>query len=160
MISKSVLKQYIDLQAEADEIRDKISRLEKQIDSIAKRIKEIEENKETVKDKVRGGMGGMQRFNIEGIPMKEYQKKKSDLMMKNLLLNQRKSTLEILEYEITQQTNEVEQFIAGIKDSRMRRIINLRFIQNLSWNKVADRIGGNNTEDSVKKMFYRFIESK
>ena len=64
MISKSVLKQYIDLQAEADEIRDKISRLEKQIDSIAKRIKEIEENKETVKDKVRGGMGGMQKSTL------------------------------------------------------------------------------------------------
>ena len=160
MISKSVLKQYIDLQAEAEEIRDKISNLESQIENISNRIKEIEDKKETVKDKVKGGLGGIQGFNIEGIPMKEYQKKKSDLMMKNLLLNQRKSTLEILEYEITQQTNEVEQFIAGINDSRMRRIINLRFIQNLSWNKVADRIGGNNTEDSIKKMFYRFMDMK
>lgn len=158
MVSKSVLKQYIDLKAEAEEIREKITKLEIQIDSISKRIREIEEKKETVKDKVKGGMGGIQGFNIEGYPAREYQKKKSDLMMKNLLLNQRKSTLEILEYEITQQTNEVEQFIAGIKDSRMRRIINLRFIQNLSWNRVADRIGGNNTEDSIRKSFERFME--
>lgn len=158
MISKVVLKQYIDLQAEAEEIREKIVKLENQIDNITKRIKEIEDKKETVKDKVKGGLGGIQGFNIEGIPMKEYQKKKSDLMMKNLLLNQRKSTLEILEYEITQQTNEVEQFISGIKDSRMRRIINLRFVQRLSWNKVADRIGGGNTEGSIIMAFNRFME--
>ena len=70
MISKSVLKQYIDLQAEAEEIREKISKLEKQIENISNRIKEIEDTKETVKDKVKGGLGGIQGFNIEGIPMK------------------------------------------------------------------------------------------
>lgn len=158
MVSKSVLKQYIDLKAESEEIREKISKLEKQIGDIEKRIKEIEEKNETVKDKVMGGLGGIQGFNIEGIPMREYEKKKSDLMVKKLLLNQRKSTLEILEYQIIQQTNDVEEFIASIDDSRMRRIVNLRFIQNLSWNKVADRIGGGNTEDGIRMSFDRFMQ--
>lgn len=158
MVSKSVLKQYIDLKAESEEIREKISKLEKQIGDIEKRIKEIEEKNETVKDKVMGGLGGIQGFNIEGIPMREYEKKKSDLMVKRLLLNQRKSTLEILEYQIIQQTNDVEEFIASIDDSRMRRIVNLRFIQNLSWNKVADRIGGGNTEDGIRMSFDRFMQ--
>lgn len=158
MVSKSVLKQYIDLKAEADEIKEKISKLEKQIGDIEKRIKEIEEKSETVKDKVMGGLGGIQGFKIEGIPMREYEKKKSDLMVKKLLLNQRKSTLEILEYQIIQQTNDVEEFIASIDDSRMRRIVNLRFIQNLSWNKVADRIGGGNTEDGIRMSFDRFMQ--
>lgn len=158
MVSKSVLKQYIDLKAEADEIKEKISKLEKQIGDIEKRIKEIEEKSETVKDKVMGGLGGIQGFKIEGIPMREYEKKKSDLMVKKLLLNQRKSTLEILEYQIIQQTNDVEEFIASINDSRMRRIVNLRFIQNLSWNKVADRIGGGNTEDGIRMSFDRFMQ--
>lgn len=158
MVSKSVLKQYIDLKAEADEIKEKISKLEKQIGDIEKRIKEIEEKSETVKDKVMGGLGGIQGFKIEGIPMREYEKKKSDLMVKRLLLNQRKSTLEILEYQIIQQTNDVEEFIASIDDSRMRRIVNLRFIQNLSWNKVADRIGGGNTEDGIRMSFDRFMQ--
>ena len=158
MVSKSVLKQYIDLKAEADEIKEKISKLEKQIGDIEKRIKEIEEKSETVKDKVMGGLGGIQGFKIEGIPMREYKKKKSDLMVKKLLLNQRKSTLEILEYQIIQQTNDVEEFIASIDDSRMRRIVNLRFIQNLSWNKVADRIGGGNTEDGIRMSFDRFMQ--
>jgi len=70
----------------------------------------------------------------------------------------RKATLVNLELELTETLNQVEEFIAGVEDSRIRRIITLRFIENLSWNKVADRIGGGNTEDSVKKMFYRFME--
>ena len=104
------------------------------------------------------GAGGIQGFVIEGVPVVEYEKKKSDLLLKKLMLNQRKSTLELLEFDILEKANEVEEFIKSVDDSRMRRIINLRFIEGLSWNQVADRIGGNNTEDSVKKAFYRFME--
>lgn len=74
------------------------------------------------------------------------------------MLYSRKTTLEILENELLEKTNEVEEFIANIKDSRIRRIINLRFLENQSWNKVADQIGGNNTEDSVRKAFDRFMK--
>lgn len=159
MISKEILTQYADLQQEAKETRQKIEKLEDTINRIEKRLSEIEEG-ETVKDKVTGGLGGLQSYKIEGIPLKEYNQKKSELMVKKLLLNQRKSTLEILEFDLLQKTNEVEEFMTSLDDSRMRRIINLRFIENLSWNKVADRIGGGNTEDSIKKSFYRFIEEK
>lgn len=157
MVSKSILTQYSDMQKEAVETREKIDKLEHTIKKIEKRIKQIEEG-ELVKDKVRGGLGGQQSFSIEGVPLKEYQQKKSDLMVKKLLLNQRKSTLEILEFDIVQKTNEVEEFIASIDDSRMRRIISLRYIEGLSWNKIADKIGGGNTEDSIRMAFNRFME--
>lgn len=159
MVSKGILIQYTDLQQEVKEVREKIQRLEDNIPKIEKRINEIEKG-EIVKDKVRGGLGGLQSFNIEGVPLKEYEKRKTDLLSKKLLLNNRKSTLELLEFDLLEKTNEVEEFIASIGDSRMRRIINLRFIENLSWNKVADCIGGGNTEDSIKKAFYRFMEEK
>ena len=158
MVSKEILIQYSDLQEEIKEIRKKIENLEGCIPKIEQRINEIEKG-ETVKDKVYGGAGGIQGYNIEGVPLKEYSERKTDLLSKKLLLNSRKSTLELLEFDLLQKTNEVEEFIASVDDSRMRRIINLRFIENLSWNKVADHIGGNNTEDSVKKAFYRFIEN-
>lgn len=159
MISKNVLVQYQDLQKEAKETREKIEKLKKNIGNIEKRLSSIEAG-ETVKDKVYGGEGGIQGFVIEGVPIKEYQRRKTDLLTKNLLLNQRKSMLEILEFDILQKANEVEEFIASVEDSRMRRIINLRFIENLSWNKVADRIGGGNTEGSIKMAFQRFMEDK
>ncbi len=143
MISKEILTQYSDLQEEVKEVRNRIESTEKQIAKI--------EEEGNVIDTVSGGSGGIQHFKIEGFPYPEYSRKKS-------LLYVRKATLVNLELELIETLNQVEEFIAGVEDSRIRRIITLRFIENLSWNKVADRIGGGNTEDSVKKMFYRFME--
>ena len=142
-ISKEVLIQYSDLQKECKEVREKIEKLERQIAKI--------EADGAVVDKVRGGLGGLQSFKIEGFPYPEYSRKKT-------LLYARKATLSELEMELLETLNEVEEFIASISDSHIRRIINLRVIDGLSWNEVARKIGGN-TEDSVKKAFYRFMEN-
>ena len=143
MVTKEVLSQYSDLQEEVKEVRLKIERLEKDISKI--------EAGEMVIDSVSGGDGGKQHFKIEGIPIPEYSRKKT-------LLYARKATLQLLEDDLLEKTNEVEEFIASVDDSRIRRIINLRFLENQSWNKVADQIGGNNTEDSVRKAFDRFMK--
>lgn len=142
-VSKEVLVQYTDLQKERKEVREKIEKLEKQIETI--------ENNGNVADKVLGGDGGLQSFKIEGFPYPEYSRKKT-------LLYMRKATLSELEMELIETLNEVEEFITTIKDSHMRRIISLRVVDGLSWNKVADRIGGGNTDDSVRKAFDRFME--
>ena len=142
-ISKEILIQYSDLQQECKEVRKKIEKLEKQIEKI--------ESDGAVIDKVRGGEGGLQSFKIEGFPYPEYSRKKT-------LLYARKATLSELEMELLETLNDVEIFIASIKDSHIRRIVNLRVVDNLSWNKVADRIGGGNTEGSVKMAFQRFME--
>ena len=143
MVSKEILIQYSDLQQECKEVREKIEKLEKQIEKI--------ESDGVVVDKVRGGDGGLQSFKIEGFPYPEYSRKKT-------LLYARKATLSELEMELLETLNEVEEFIASISDSHIRRIVNLRVVDNLSWNKVADRIGGGNTEGSVKMAFQRFME--
>lgn len=156
-ITKSVLNQYTDLQQEIVETKDKIQKLESQIEKLEKRIEEIE-NGEIVKDKVRGGLGGIQTFNIEGIPTKEYQKKKMELHTKKTLLESRKDILKSLELEILRQLSDVEEFISGLSDSHIRRIVTLRVVKNMSWNEVADNIGGGNTEDSVRMMFNRCLK--
>lgn len=123
-------------------MREKILKLENQIEKI--------EQEGTVIDKVMGGDGGIQPFKIEGFPYPEYSRKKT-------LLYARKATLSELEMELLETLNDVETFISSITDSHMRRIVNLRVIEGLSWNKVADRMG-NNTEGSVKMAFQRFME--
>lgn len=143
MVSKNVLIQYSDLQEEIKEVRGRIEKTEKEISQI--------EADGCVVDSVCGGSGGIQHYRIEGFPYPEYNRKRT-------LLYARKATLTSLEMELLETLNSVEEFIAGVDDSRMRRIITLRFIENLSWNEVARRIGGGNTEDSVKKAFYRFME--
>lgn len=143
MVSKEILIQYSDLQQEVKEVNEKIGKIERDIAKI--------EKEGNVIDTVSGGSGGIQHFKIEGFPYPEYTRKKNSLYTRKLLLTD-------LELELMETLNEVEEFIASVKDSHMRRIINLRFVENLSWNKVADRIGGGNTEDSIKKAFYRFME--
>ena len=50
----------------------------------------------------------------------------------------------------------VTAYIGSVPDSLVRQILTLRFVDGLSWTAVAHRIGGGNTEESVKKAFYRF----
>lgn len=144
MVTKEILVQYIDLTKEVKEVRAKIEKVQKQIARI--------EQDGAVIDTVRGGYGGTQTFKIEGFPYSELSNKKS-------LLNSRIYTLEKLETQLIKDLNKVEEFIASINDSHIRRIVNLRVVEGMSWNKVADKIGGGNTEDSVRMAFERYIKS-
>lgn len=141
MVTKNILVQYSSLQEEIKEVRNRIAQTEKQIQKIEKEGSLLERKP--------GGVAGISH-QIEGFPYLEYNRKKT-------LLYSRKATLTSLELELMETVNQIEEFIAELDDSRIRRIINLRFIENLSWGKVAARIGGGNTEDSIKKMFYRFM---
>lgn len=145
MISREILIQYSDLQEEVKEVRERIDKTEKQIAKI--------EDDGNVVDSVCGGSGGIQHFKIEGFPYPEYSRKKT-------LLYARKATLASLEMELLETLNQVEEFIASVEDSRMRRIINFRFIDKLSWVQVANRLDSNSTADGVRMEFNRFMEQK
>ena len=145
MISKEILIQYSDLQQEIIELQERRKTLEKQFRSFL--------DGDTVTDMVTGGCGGIQHFKIEGFPIVAYEKARNSLQ-KNIQKIEDKYT-ELLELQ-----NEVEEYIESISDSRMRRIIRMRFLDKLTWNQVADNIGGGNTEDSVRMAFNRFIEEK
>lgn len=156
MVTKEVLNQYYDLKREIKEIKGRINGLEKKIVQLDNRIRDIEAG-ETVKDKVRGGEGGLQSFTIEGIPTPEYNEKKMELRIKKMLLDERKNMLSILELDALNQVNQIERFISGIRDSHVRRIVHLRVVDGLSWNEVADSIGGGNNENSVKQAYHRYV---
>lgn len=69
---------------------------------------------------------------------------------------QRKIEQKLLELEKVK--NEVTSYILSIDDCQTRLIFKLRCLNLLSWNAVADQVGGMNSEDSVKKRFYRYLE--
>lgn len=140
-ITKEVLSQYMDLQEEIKEVRRRIKNTELQISKI--------ESEGAIIDKVKGGEGGIQNFRIEGFPYTEYSRKKS-------LLYARKATLAELEMELMEMINKVEEFIKTLNNSRIRRIITHRFIENLSWAQVANRM--HTTPDSVRMEFERFMK--
>lgn len=145
MISKEILIQYSDLQEEIKEVRDRIIKTEEQISKI--------EDGGSVIDSVSGGSGGNQHFKIEGFPYPEYSRKRT-------LLYSRKAILASLEMELLETLNQVEEFLASVEDSRMRRIINFRFIDKLSWIQVAKRLDSYSTADGVRMEFNRFMEQK
>ena len=143
-MTKELLAQYIDLKQEEKELKERIVKIQQQIDDI--------EAEGAVVDKVTGGMGGIQSFRIEGFPIPEYSRKKT-------LLCLRKANLQELEEKILVDINEIECFIATINDSHIRRIIRMRAVDGMTWNEVADRLGGGNTEDSVRMAYNRFLKN-
>lgn len=144
MMTKERLVQYIDLVQEREELRKRVDKIQQQIDDI--------EADGPVIDKVVGGLGGIQSFQIEGFPYPEYSRKKT-------LLRVRQANLQKLEERITEDLIAIEYFIASIQDSHIRRIISLRAIDGMTWNEVADHMGGGNTEDSVRMAYNRYLKS-
>ena len=56
--------------------------------------------------------------------------------------------------------SKLERYIAGLPDSLLRLIFTYRFIDGLAWDQVAYNIGVRATEESVKKMCYRYLNEQ
>lgn len=52
----------------------------------------------------------------------------------------------------------LERYISGIEDSVTRQIFVCRFVDGLSWDQVAEIVGGGNSAGSVKKICYRYLK--
>lgn len=53
--------------------------------------------------------------------------------------------------------NRLNRYIAGIDDSLTRQIMSLRYVNGMSWQQVANRVGGDNTADSVRMIHNRYL---
>lgn len=56
--------------------------------------------------------------------------------------------------------NRLIRFISSVEDSQMRQILTLRYVNGMTWQRIATEIGGGNTEDSVRMALTRFLERK
>lgn len=50
--------------------------------------------------------------------------------------------------------------IYAVKDSQVRLILLLRYVDGMSWRNIAARVGGGNTSDSVRMIHNRFLSKK
>ena len=157
-VTKDLLDQYFDLKQEEIEVNRQIDVILSHIDSCEAQIYELE--RETVLDKVYGGYGGNQGFTIEGYDERDLAILRKRLISQKDRLTERLQHKQELKDNISINILEIDKFMNTISDSVVRRIIYWRYIEHMTWNRVADKIGGNNTEDSVKKIFYRFMEDK
>ena len=143
-MEKNVLKQYISLKKEIEDINIRIQKLQAKL----KAINEMG----NIKDAVKGGASGLQTFHVEGFPVAEEDETKY-LLQKNIrILEERKA-------KAAELVVEVESYINTIDDSRMRRMITYRYIDYMSWLEVAGKMGKEYTEESCRKQIERFLKT-
>lgn len=58
---------------------------------------------------------------------------------------------------LNREYSRLKAYIYSIDDSYIRQILKYRFIKGWSWARVAYKMGGNNTEDSVRMACDRYI---
>ena len=66
----------------------------------------------------------------------------------------------IIQAKIEQRVYErsrLERYIADIPDSLTRQIFTLRFIEGLTWEQIAAKMGGYNTAKNCSNICYRYI---
>ena len=141
---KEALIQYCDVKQEYDDIRTRR-------DTLKRDIERMEKEQISVIDSVTGGNGGIQHYKIEGYPYPEYSRKRTLLMARD-------NQLQVYEIKLLEITNEVERFLEKIENSRMRRMITYRFLDDLTWFQVAQRMGKHHTEESCRKAVERFLK--
>ena len=138
---KQVLKDYVDACELVKETEEDIRRLK------AKKG-------HTVQDSVRGSMHDFpyapQSFHIEGDGY-TYEDDR-ELREEEKLLLQRRANAERIKLQ-------AEKYI-NFAPVRIQRIFRLRIIKGLTWNAVAEKMGGRCTGESVRKEYQNWLKEK
>lgn len=127
-MTKEELEQLIDLRKEIRELDDKVERMQKQ---------RVERTMDRVHSSMKEYPYVYTTKTITGVDTKDKKHRKELTESEILLLRRRKQAVDA-EYKIS-------QYIKGIKDSRIRRIISLRYEEGLSWEKVAETMNCDRT---------------
>lgn len=141
-MDKDILIQYSDMVEEVKDLRRRIEKFQDNIDKLV-----------PVKDSVKGTRkdGTIGSITVSGYPVPAYYRYKNQL-------EKCEATLRKKEAELLELMNAVEEYITGINDSKMRRILRYRYIDNMSWTKIAFRMGKKYTAESCRKLHNRFFE--
>ncbi len=123
-MDKNILIQYADMQQEVKDIR-------RRIDDTERKINKMLEG-EIVSDTVQGTRvdGTIGSIRITGFPIRDYDKKQQSLI-------RLKRKLEITEEELMKNMTEAEEFIESIKNSELRIMLRLHYIDDLTWIQTA-----------------------
>lgn len=98
---------------------------------------------------------GSRAFDTSGIPRNPTPKNRTEETFIELAQLQIELSRKAEEYET--QKLRIEQYISRIPDLLIRRITEKRVLESKSWKTIAKELGGRNTIESVKKMYYRYI---
>lgn len=142
---KELLKQFGDLKKEIEEKQEKIIKLQKEIEEMNKKgYKEVD-----IVSLGKKGKKSLGNIKVTGFPYIYYENR--IMLLEKRIDNLVKGQQELLELIII-----IEEAVEKINDSRMRRILTLRYLEGCSWVQVAYRVGG--SPDSCRMICDRFLE--
>lgn len=125
MVTRETISQRNDIKKEIEDIRKEIKKVE---DGIEKLL-----NEGTVVDKVKGGLGGIQGFKIEGLPEKEYKRREKILRNKYDRLTEK-------ENDLLELNENIETFVDRIPVSRDRRIFKALYFEGKTQQQIANEL--------------------
>lgn len=139
-MDKAILQEYMD----ACEL---VKETEKEIQKLNRKKKTV------IQTNVTGSMHEFpyvrQHFKVQGTPFTV--KDDSSLRYEEKILEQQKARAEQVKLQ-------VEEWMLTVP-SRMQRIIRYRYLEGMTWEQVAAKMGRKATENSVKKEFERFLKN-
>ncbi len=142
---KYLIGQLNDLKAEIEEKEIKIQELQREIEKMNK-SNYLESDSVSCGKKGKKSLGTVR---ITGFPYPYYEQKKG-------LLEKRIHNLAERQQELLELITIIEEKIEGVSDSRTRRILELRYIEGLSWVQIANKVGG--SPDSCRITSDRFLK--
>lgn len=141
------LSQYFYLGKEIKAKEKEIELLQKELDNIAETVASVQGSKLQVPF-------NLHSVQVKGISIND-RKKWGKI---NAELQDLKSIIELSNVRKVFEYNRLTRFIESISDSLTRQVFYFRFAKGMEWKDVAIAVGGNNTEDSVKKICYRYLK--
>lgn len=152
-MDRSILIEYVDMQAEIKNLRKRIEANEKELEKLEKNV---------VVDSVSCGKKGkkpLRTVKIQGMPSREIERKR-ELIRKN------NAKLEYFEMELLELTNKVEEYIEQIQKSELRTMFRLYFLDGMSYIKIAEQMNRMHpkrkkkyTDENVRKKIQRFFQN-
>lgn len=146
-MDKSVLEQYTDLKKEIEDEERRIRKLETELENLC-----------VVRDTVTGSRPDLTigPISVKGYPFPEERRKKMSLAMRKKRREEKKAELE-------EMVVKVEEYIDSVPDSEIRQMLTLKYIDDLTWQQVANKMENrypkrNYSKDSCRIMVNRALE--
>lgn len=76
-----------------------------------------------------------------------------------IAISSQQADVDRLEKMVVKSGKVVSKFVEKIADNRTKLVFNLRFCCGMSWEEVAQTVGGGNTPESMKMCCYRYLWS-
>ena len=135
-MNKEILTQWKDIKAEVKDLENRIDKLENQ-------------KSKTVLDSVSGSQNTFPytkcTTTIEG-----------ETIQRSNRIKRLKRQLKIAYDDLLEKQTKLEEYIESINNSRIRRILRFRFLDNYSWNKIGFAM--DSTADAIRMEYNRFFK--